>query len=276
MNNNTAIFPHYFDKRKFLKMNKPDGEGDLKFYPADDENRFLNNLKTQPADWHYRTKDITYKLNSRGYRTQEFNTIDWANSVVLFGCSCTFGIGVDEDETISHYLSNILGRPVINMGWPGGSNMAMLMNSLILKQNYPAPYAVAFLWSTTDRFIMFSDLGIHNVGPWDMEENRKYQRHIHSHNEIYTKAFEGINFFSENETVHAHFISEFAKQLWKGSTRYITGTFFGSTATMVNVDLKFSIESDARDLVHNGRSSNLKAADSLAYLIKNHGRKNLL
>ena len=109
-----------------------------------------------------------------------------------------------------------------------------------------------------------------------MEENRKYQSHIHSHNEIYTKAFEGVNFFSENETIHAHFINEFAKQLWKGHTRYITGTFFGTTADMVDVDLKFSIDNGARDLIHNGRHANLQAANSLAHLIRNYGRKDLL
>ena len=276
MNNNATLFPSYFSKKEFLKMNKPNGDGDLKFYPADDESRFLESLKTQPEDWYYRTKDITYKLNSYGYRTQEFNTIKWTDSIVLFGCSCTFGIGVDEDETISHYLSQITGRPVINMGWPGGSNMSMLMNSSVLLQKQKVPYAVVFLWSTTDRFIMFTDLGIHNVGPWDMEENRKYQKHIYSHNEIYTKAFEGINYFSENETVHAHFANEFAKSMWKDKTKFITGTFFGSTAEMINVDLKFSIDNGARDLIHNGRHANLKAADSLAYLIKNYGRKNLL
>jgi hypothetical protein len=276
MNNNATLFPSYFNKKEFLKMNKPFGEGDLKFYPADDESRFLESLKTQPEDWYYRTKDITYKLNSHGYRTQEFNTIDWANSIVLFGCSCTFGIGVDEDETISYYLSQITNRPVINMGWPGGSNMSMLMNSSVLKQEYPTPYAVVFLWSTTDRFVMFTDLGIHNVGPWDMEENRKHLNEIYSHNTIYTKAFEGINYFSENETIHAHFTNEFAKYMWKDKTKYITGTFFGSTAEMIDVDLKFSIDNGARDLIHNGRNSNLKAANSLDYLIKNYGRKNLL
>jgi len=276
MNNNAVLFPKYFSKNDFLKINRPDGEGDLKFFPADDESRFLENLKTQPEDWHYRTKDVTYKLNSNGYRTQEFKSVKWSDAIVLFGCSCTFGIGVDEDETISHYLSEITGRPVINMGWPGGSNMSMLMNSSVLLKKYPTPYAVVFLWSTTDRFVMFTDLGIHNVGPWDMEENRKYQQQIYSHNEIYTKAFEGINFFSENETINAYFINEFAKQIWEDKTKYIPVTFFGSTANMIKVEAQFSIDNGARDLIHNGRHSNLKAANSLAYLIKNYGRKNLL
>ena len=275
MNNKATIYPSYFDKNDFIKLN-PFPTKEMEFFPADDESRFLQNLKTQPEDWHYRTKKVRYKLNSHGYRAPEFNTVDWANSVVLLGCSCTFGVGVDEDETISHYMSEILNRPVINMGWAGGSNQVMLMNAFQLKQHFPAPYALVILWSTTDRFMLFTDIGVHNVGPWDMVENVKNIPHKTSYNDIYTRCFEGLNFFLENETIQNYFIAEYAKAFWKDSTRYITGTFFGSTANMLGLDLEFKIDNGARDLIHNGRKSNLEAATTLSKLIESYHGKDYL
>ena len=268
-------FPWYFNKKQFFKI-ETSIQKEMDFYPADHKDTFERNLKTQPEDWHYRTKKITYKLNSFGYRAPEFDTIKWSESIVLFGCSCTFGIGVDEDETISHYLNQELGRPVINMGWPGGSNMNMLMNSLVLSQLNQIPYAIVFLWSTTDRIPLFTDRQVYNVGPWDSNENQKNVEYRDSYNDIYNKLFENYNFFIQNETMNSYFISQFAKEIWKEKTKYITGTFFNNTALCMDTKNTFKIDNKARDLIHPGLESNKIAASGLAHLIKNYGVKNLL
>lgn len=268
-------FPSYFNKKQFLKINTST-EKEMDFYPADHKDAYEKNLIKQPEGWHYRTKKIKYKLNSFGYRTQDFNTVKWEESIVLFGCSCTFGIGVDEDETISHYLSEKLNRPVINMGWPGGSNMNMLMNSLVLSQAKQIPYAIVFLWSTTDRLPLFTDKQVYNIGPWNSDENQKNVLYRDSYNDIYSALFKNYNFFIENETMNSYFISQFAKEIWKNKTKYVTASFFGNTALCMDTEITFSMDNKARDLIHPGLESNKTAASTLAHLIKNHGIKNYL
>jgi hypothetical protein len=260
-----VYFPWYFDKKNLLPLNTT-GVKETDFYPADNEYTFKNSLAKMPDDWHYKTKKVRYKLNSLGYRAPEFNTIDWKNAIVLFGCSCTFGIGVDESETVSHYLSNITGRPVVNLGWPGGSNEMMMYNSLLLKQNYETPYAVVCLWSTTDRFIMFSDFQPYNVGPWNEVENQSKVKYKDYRTDVYTKAFESINFFSENEGIRNYMTAELTKEIWKNSTIYVSSSFF-SYKDILNLDLTFSIDNEARDLVHPGRKSNQEAAEKIANFI---------
>lgn len=107
---------------------------DTKWQAVDTEASFRKNCKTQPNDWKYRTQDVTYSVNSNGYRCAEFNSIDWSNSVVVLGCSLTFGIGVDDSETTSSLLQNILGHNVINLGMPGTGADYVLHNLARLKQ----------------------------------------------------------------------------------------------------------------------------------------------
>lgn len=259
-----TYFPWYFDKKNFIPLDTT-GIKETNFYPADNEYTFKQSLKKMPDNWHYRTKEVKYKLNSLGYRAPEFDIIDWKNSIVLFGCSCTFGIGVDEDETISHYLSELTGRPIINMGWPGGSNEMIMYNSLLLKQNYETPYAVVCLWSTTDRFPLFTTDMPYNVGPWNIAEIQPKSKF----SDIYTKAFESINFFSENEGIRSYFTSELTREIWKKDTIYISSSFF-TYKNIINFDLTFSIDNGARDLVHPGRESNKEAAEKIHNFIKKH------
>lgn len=272
--NQLPHFPWYFNKKEFFKINTSI-QKEMDFYPADHENTFKQNLLTQPEDWHYRTKKVNYLLNTYGYRAPEFDAIDWSESVVLFGCSCTFGIGVAEDETISYLLSQKLNRPVINMGWPGGSNMNMLINSLVLAQSSKTPYAVVFLWSTTDRIPLFTDRQLYNIGPWDTRENQKHVEYRDSYNDVYTNLYENHNFFIQNETMYSYFTSQFAKEIWKNKTKYITGTFFDNTALSMDIENVFKIDNKARDLVHPGLGSNQIAADSLSYLISRYGKNYL-
>ena len=74
------------------------------FIGNDCEERLIENLKKLPNTWRYATEDITYTMNSHGYRTKQFDNIDWNNSVVILGCSCVFGTGINESDTISYTL----------------------------------------------------------------------------------------------------------------------------------------------------------------------------
>ena len=81
--------------------------GEHKFISNDTREMFAESLKKNPEDWYYRTHEVKYILNSEKFRTKEFKDIDWKNSIVLIGCSCTFGIGVTEEDTIAANLQEI-------------------------------------------------------------------------------------------------------------------------------------------------------------------------
>ena len=75
------------------------------WFDQDSRELFKKNLKSQPTSWKYRTTNITYRLNSMGYRTQEFDRIPWHKSIVLFGCSYIFGVGCELSSTIAAPVS---------------------------------------------------------------------------------------------------------------------------------------------------------------------------
>lgn len=137
---------------------------------GDPLHKFEENLKSQPEDWQYRTKKVEYNLNSNGYRAPEWDDVDWANSYVILGCSCTFGVGLAEDQTLSHHLASYLKAPVINLGYPGGSNQSIIYNLMHLLKKFPKPKGVIISWSTLDRALMFDKTGSYSLGPWDIME----------------------------------------------------------------------------------------------------------
>ena len=120
-------------KGKFLPH---DWQGNYNFVGGDNEKFYKENLLKLPENWEYRNKKVNYTLNKHNYRTDDFRKIDWLNSVVVFGCSNVFGIGVDDTDTVSFNLSKLINRPVINMGCPGTSIKFSFHNNLILKNHY--------------------------------------------------------------------------------------------------------------------------------------------
>ena len=104
----------------------------------------------------YFIDDKTYETNSQGYRCPEFESIDWANSVVVFGCSQTFGISLlDYKDTVSHQLSLLLDCPVINLGMGASGYGYQWINSTILKSYGIVPKAAVYLWPEHSRQIIF-------------------------------------------------------------------------------------------------------------------------
>jgi len=131
--------------------------GEHKFIAGDNIARFEECLKNNPKDWYYRTHEVKYVLNSDKFRTKEFKDIDWKNSIVLIGCSCTFGTGITEEDTIAHNLQEITGKYVVNLGQPGVSNGIIAYNSYYLKEHYPEPLAVVNLWTGIARYFVMTE-----------------------------------------------------------------------------------------------------------------------
>jgi hypothetical protein len=61
---------------------------------------------------------IEYRLNSYGFRTDEFGT---EPCVMTLGCSHTYGTGLPEQDTWARYVANETGLKLANFGWPGSS-----------------------------------------------------------------------------------------------------------------------------------------------------------
>ena len=104
------LFPSYLNNPKFpFGTIFPDTGGVYYWMQGDTEETFEKNKVTQSSKWKYLTKPVTYTLNQHGFRAPEWDQIDWKNSVVLFGDSCTYGVGISDDETIGFQLEQLLG-----------------------------------------------------------------------------------------------------------------------------------------------------------------------
>jgi hypothetical protein len=224
----------------------------LNFIGTDNEDDYNANLEKMPPDWIYRQTPITYTLNSDGYRTTEFSTIDWCNSIVLFGCSNVFGMGVDDSSTLSSQLQQLTGIPVINMGLAATSMTHALYNQLILSEIEPNPLAIVNVWTVINRMCAFIPDKVINHGRWDLVEE--------GFDEM--KQLEIINYKTTTAATHSYFARLAAKNLWK-NTKYYECSFFPLSAEQLNIPLLL-FNDEARDGRHPGVMSHLNAAKQIA------------
>jgi len=115
-----------------------------------------NQYKSQYYKKETSRKDISYTLNSQGYREKEWNQLDWNNSYIFLGCSHTVGIGVSIDETIPKLMEKYLDSYCINLGIPGGNNAFSMFNSSELIKNNIKPKAVFFQRTYVSRWFDYN------------------------------------------------------------------------------------------------------------------------
>ena len=220
------------------------------FNGSDTEKLFNHNLSMQPPSWYYRTHPVKYTTNSNGYRTNEFDEIDWENSVVLIGCSTTFGIGIDDKDTISSQLSRLISLPVINMGIGGSSIQAALHNSTILRNSYPTPKAVVNIWTEYNRTLYYHQQKVQHLGPWGDNDDQGSR---------YLKEWTADDSHGRS---HALLASKISKLLWE-STKYYECSFFPTSAKILGCRQLY-YKDRARDVMHPGIITNARAANIIA------------
>jgi len=144
----------------------------LDFSGKDSYTKYRINLQTQPLDWIWRTQPVSYTLNSQRYRSLEWQDCNWANSVLVFGCSMVYGVGVSDQDTLTSHLTNITGIPTINLGMGGAGLMFQLANSIILKEHNISPKAVVYVWPDRTRQTEFqtSNQVLHH-GAWNLDNS---------------------------------------------------------------------------------------------------------
>ncbi len=126
-------------------------------------------------DIKYSIDTAGYDVNSLGYRSVEFNQVDWANSYIIQGCSQVFGEStMDNNKIVSFYLSELLNAPVINLGVPGAGMDIQYINTLdILEQNIK-PKGVFIVYPNLERYTLYSNDIPSHKGGWSEEEFLKW------------------------------------------------------------------------------------------------------
>ena len=88
-----------------------------------------------------------YKINRYGFRGDAW---DFKKSPAFFGCSCTFGVGVE--TPISEIIQTKYSRGVVpNIGLPGGSAVNIIKTFVAFVKLHPVSHAFITL-PTLDRF----------------------------------------------------------------------------------------------------------------------------
>lgn len=112
---------------------------------------------------------ISYSINQQGYRCPNWDQINWNESILVFGGSNVFGIGVSECQTLSSCISRLTNINAVNLGQPATGPAFQWANSLRLLEQGVKPKGVVYIWPNEFRYLEFTDnTGIHvkNVGPW--------------------------------------------------------------------------------------------------------------
>lgn len=231
----------YILKNKFLPQSTKVGKN---YFGSDTVKLYNKNLASQPDSWYYKDNQIEYNVNKHNYRTVEFDNIDWANSIVLFGCSNVFGLGLHTQDTISVQLTKLTGLNVVNMGAPASSMKYSLYNSVILANGYPTPLMVVQLWTSIDRMVHFNRYDINHEGNWNTNIN-SYMNNVH------------------NMTCNGILDSVTSKNLWTTRTKYYDCTFFKHTHDTIGCDYIKQVDY-GRDLHHPGIQSAKNAAELIA------------
>jgi len=230
-----------------------------KYCGMDNEDNFKSNLKLTDENWYYRNNEVKYTLNSFGYRTKEFDEIDWKNSIVIFGCSSVQGIGVDDSHTISSFLEKEINLPIINMGISGSSNEFHIHNMSVLLKRYPKPKAIIFKQTSLLRFPFYHWNLVEHRGTWNVKKQE-----LESNN--------------SNIIIRNVIANNIIENMLDSNTTYINFSTEGSSSELLKQFLPnnnihfFKYESlgdeYARDLSHTGIDVNRSIAKLLSEILK--------
>ena len=254
-----------------------------KFCPTDIASNFENRKQNQPEDWEYHTKDVNYFIGRHGYRCPEFEDIDWNNSIVFFGCSNLFGVGIDEKDTVTGRVKDLTGYDTVNLGVGGSSIDYNVKNQVRLSEHGIKPKAVVNLWTGYDRLLEVvvdrnsnSPKMCHhgawslsansmkialNSGLWPEDNINKSVQNFVLTNLIHTDPNHSIFMARENRRT--------AKVLWK-DIPHIELTYFEHTQKIFDIDL-IKVIDRARDLMHPGSKTNDMVAKHIASLLQAQG-----
>lgn len=113
----------------------------------------------------------TYKLNSLGYRSGEF---DGSADILYAGCSNTFGMGVPEEAIWGSVVAKSLGSSYANISKQGASTQWIVKNVFSYISTHGNPKAIYCLFPDIYRLLLATDKRVMSSGgggPLDPKSN---------------------------------------------------------------------------------------------------------
>ena len=170
----------------------------------------------------------------------------------MFGASDAFSAGVDEDDTLTARMSEILNRPVISLGVSKASITHTVHNLAIFREFFPKPAGILMLWPPYA-----------NVGYYYPDRVQKYlptDKHIPLVNE-WTKS-------THHTEAHSLAFKYVCKQMCKDIPYYDVCSLIKTSAVMQCEHIDLLCLDKSRDLDHGGVESIKLAAKTLVNKLK--------
>ena len=213
------------------------------FSGSDTLENYQKKLKSAPADWYYKDKEISYKRNSLGHRCKDISELDFDNYILFAGCSHTEGIGLELEKTYPYLLSKKLECDYYNLSLGGTGVDTMIHNLTVWLAKYKKPKLLVVQFPHALRAITISQYPV------------TITLSIHDTNHIeFLLSGDKLNYFSS--------VAELAKikiDSYNIKTYYVNTTggkdIAKYSAALLNLD-------NARD-IHLGIKSNSHLADNL-------------
>ena len=106
----------------------------------------------------------SYTCNELGYRGKTWRS-DWRNTILVLGCSQTFGLGLNDQDTWPYKLEQLQNKQVINMGINGNSPTHIFKQMVDIRKRI-RPMAVVVCWPDTMRYYEWHT-GENHSPAWD-------------------------------------------------------------------------------------------------------------
>jgi len=165
--------------------------------------------------------NVFYYVNKHGFRCEEFSDTD---CVAFFGCSHTFGLGLDQDFIWPEVVSKKLGLRCANISCPAvGIDFWTMYANYFFKQEIKNCKAIVVCLPPSIRYSYYCN--------WYDHENPKYEYHENIFHETgtYINQMEWIRDFRKKETtntgrvpyVHKYFDATMDEPDWIGHNQNI-------------------------------------------------------
>lgn len=134
---------------------------------SDSYENYQKNLKTQPYNWLYRKKIVTYERNKFGHRSKDLENLSPGYGLFT-GCSITFGSAVTLEDSYPFKASKKLGVDYYNLAVEGSGPDLLVYNLMSWLQHVTLkPSFIILQWPESSRFfIEYSSDSVKLLGPW--------------------------------------------------------------------------------------------------------------
>ena len=229
----------------------------------------------------FKLEDVNYEINELGFR-MKISMEKIRNSIGIFGCSYTFGVGVPNEHTYTNLLNNNLDETICNFGIPGAGIQKITKAFMAINSFYqlkkavfvlPSLYRYEFVRSKND-VIEILDL-IHN---YRTEENI-FQCIYENFDDVtfLNEYFKNLNLIRYNAKIYG---TEVIFLTWCGKTfdldRNFNTNFIKDKIDFIEVNEingvgsnKIEVNDFARDGSHPGVRSHKQTFEKIYNILKN-------